>query len=68
LNLPGPGAVAGYYFDTAGFVHGFLLRKGKFKTISIGATNTFGVGVSSADYAHVVGMYETNGVAHGFKA
>ena len=52
------GEIVGYYFDTAGAVHGFLLSKGVLTAIDFpGATDTFAFKINSP--GQIVGAVET---------
>jgi len=43
------GAIVGYYVDGSGFVHGFLLKGKKYKTLDVpGATATYATGINKS--------------------
>jgi uncharacterized membrane protein len=60
------GSISGFYIDSAGFNHGFLLANGKFTTLDFpAATLTQAFGVNNED--DVVGAYmDAAGLTHGF--
>jgi hypothetical protein len=60
------GSISGFYIDSAGVNHGFLLANGKFTTLDFpAATFTQAFGVNNED--DVVGAYiDTAGLTHGF--
>ncbi len=60
------GSISGFYIDSAGKNHGFLLAKGTFFTLDFpGATSTQAFGLNNED--DVVGQYiDAAGLTHGF--
>jgi hypothetical protein len=60
------GSISGFYIDSAGKNHGFLLAKGTFTTLDFpGATLTQAFGLNNED--DVVGAYmDAAGLTHGF--
>src|SRR5438105_11949025 len=60
------GEIVGFYNDTAGLQHGFVLRNGSFTTVDVpGARDSFAIGINSR--GDIVGGYDYDGVVtHGF--
>jgi uncharacterized membrane protein len=60
------GSISGFYIDSAGKNHGFLISKGEFRTLDFpGSTLTKAFGLNNRD--EVVGAYvDASGLTHGF--
>ena len=67
LTINSLNTIAGYYTDSAGSDHGFLLSNGSFTTVDMpGARSTIVFGVNNAGM--LVGQYTMRGKVHGFLA
>jgi len=60
------GAIVGYYSDSAGVFHGYLLKNGKYKTLNVpGAADTFATGINTTGiislyWLNASGVYESS--------
>jgi probable HAF family extracellular repeat protein len=64
-NLNSKGTIVGYYYDSTDTVHGFLYRDGVFTAVGPSGAPSVAAGIN--DLGEIVGGYNSNGVAQGFK-